>query len=135
MKLSKSDRTYFRSAQAVSELGDFRVQIGCVVVDKHKIISSGFNCEKGHPMQAQIDKEAFNCECLGKKHAEFSALLPLIKQKINLTNATVYTYRQHKDGTLAQSRPCPRCLSLIKSCGIRKIKYTTNDGYASEVLI
>ena len=43
-------------------------------------------------------------------------------------------YREHKDGTLAMARPCSRCLAVIKSLGIRKIKYTTEDGYASETL-
>ena len=136
MNLSKRDRAYFRSAQAVSELSDFRLHVGCVVVDKHRIISSGFNREKGHPMQAQMDRATFNCiDCLGKQHAEFSALLPLIKQKVNLSGATIYTYREKKDGTLGMARPCSRCMSLIKSCGIKRIKYTTDDGFASEVLI
>ena len=134
--LSKSDRSYFRAAQAVSQLSDFnRVNIGCVFVDKHRIISSGFNSEKGHPMQARTDKETFNCDCPGKQHAEFSALLPLIRANVDLSRATLYTYRGKKDGTLGPSRPCPRCMQLIKSVGIRKIKYTTNDGFASELII
>lgn len=134
--LSKSDRSYFRAAQAVSQLSDFnRVNIGCVIVDKHRIISSGFNSEKGHPMQARTDKETFNCDCPGKQHAEFSALLPLIRANVDLSRATLYTYRGKKDGTLGPSRPCPRCMQLIKSVGIRKIKYTTNDGFASELII
>ena len=133
--LSKSDRSYFRAAQSISYMSDFRVHIGCVVVDKHRVISSGFNCEKGHPMQAQTDKETFNCDCPGKQHAEFSALLPLIRANVDLSRATLYTYRGKKDGTLGPSRPCPRCMQLIKSVGIRKIKYTTNDGFASELII
>lgn len=30
------------------------------------------------------------------------------------------------------SRPCPRCMELIKEQGIKKICYTTNDGYVDE---
>lgn len=134
-QLSKTDKSFFKSAQSVSMLSDHRCRIGCIVVDKHRIISSGHNSNtKCHSIQAQIDTKHFNCFCTGKIHAETSALIPLLKSKEDYSRATIYTYREYKDGSLAMSRPCPRCMELIKQLGITKIKYTTEDGYASEYL-
>lgn len=41
--LSKRERAYFNSAKSIAELSDHRCKLGCVVVDGHRIISSGHN--------------------------------------------------------------------------------------------
>lgn len=133
--LSRTERSFFKAAQSVSQLSDHRCRIGCVIVDKHRIISSGHNSDtKCHPIQAQLDGKHFNCDCVGKVHAETSAIIPLLKSKDDFSRATLYTYREFKDGSLAMARPCPRCMELIKKLGITRIKYTTNHGYATELL-
>lgn len=133
--ITGKEKAYFRIAKNVSTLSDHRCKIGCVIVDGHRVISSGYNSNsKVHRLQAEIDTEYFGCTCYGKVHAETSALIPLINSKYDLRNATVYTYREDRNGQIAISRPCPRCMSLIKKCGIKKIKYTTNDGFAKEYI-
>lgn len=135
--MGKTNKAYFRAAKAVSELSDYpRHKIGCVIIDKHHIISSGYNSNsKTHPIQSKLDTEHFGVECPGKVHAESAALIPLIKNKIDLHNAEIYIYRKHKSNCLALARPCNRCMRLIKMCGIKKLHYTTEDGYAYEKLI
>lgn len=32
------------------------------------------------------------------------------------------------------ARPCPACMAMIKNLGIKKIYYTTDDGFAFEQL-
>ena len=133
--LTRTERSFFKVAQSLSSMSDHRVKIGCVVVNKHRIISSGHNSNsKCHAVQAQLDMKHFNCTCSGKVHAETSALIPLLKSNEDFSRATLYTYREYKDGQLAMSRPCPRCMELIKRVGISTIKYTTDDGYAVEYL-
>ena len=133
---SNRDLAFFRSAEAISNISDHKYQIGCVVVNGHKIISSGCNSHiRKHPFQARLDKKKFNADCAGYLHAEIDALLPLIRDKIDLSRATIYTFRKHRNGNIAMSRPCSRCMSVIKSLGIRKIKYSTEYGYASEVIL
>lgn len=135
MSLSKKEQSFFNAAKAVSELSDHRVKLGCVIVSKHRIVSSGFNSNsKCHPVQAQLDSQHFGCSCIGKLHAETTALLPLLRQKVDLSKATLYVYRSHRDRSLAMARPCPRCMQLIRKAKISKIRYTTEDGYATEVL-
>jgi deoxycytidylate deaminase len=132
--MSRADKVYFRAAKAVSLLSDHPIyKIGCVVVDRHRIISSGCNSKtKCHPLQAKLDTEKYGVECPGKCHAEVSALLPLIRDGVDLTRASIYVFRQHKNGINALARPCSSCMKVIKSCGIRRINYTVEDGMALE---
>lgn len=130
---SKKDMTMFNVAKEMSNLSDHpQHHLGCVVVDKHRIISSGYNSSKTHPIQKTIDDRRFGCDCAGKVHAETSALIPLIKQGYDLSNASIYIYREHKNGKLAMSKPCPGCMSLINLVGIKKIFYTIENGFAKE---
>lgn len=133
--IGKSKKAYFNAAKSVSALSNHRCKIGCVVVSGHRIISSGHNsASKTHAFQAKIDKKFFGCECAGYLHAETAALLPLIKEGVDLKDSTIYVYRKMKDGKIGMARPCPRCMSVIKSCGIKNINYTTEDGFASETI-
>ena len=135
--LSKRERAYFNSAKSISELSDHRCRLGCIVVDGHRIISSGHNSKtKFHRIQSELDNKFFpGYENKGPVHAEVSALIPLIKRRMDLSGTTLYVYRESKDGKLAMSRPCPRCMQLIKEQGIKKICYTTNDGYVNERIV
>lgn len=133
--MTKSERAYFNAARAVSELSDHRCKIGAIVVLKHRIVSSACNSDcKTHPLQKRYNRYRFAEDTPHKCHAELLALLPLIKNGVDLSNASIYTYRQHRDGSLACARPCPSCMELIKDVGITRLFYTTEDGFAREDL-
>ena len=61
-------------------------------------------------------------------HLENMRIIKKVREELDLPVAILLD-------TLGPSRPCPRCMQLIKSVGIRRIKYTTNDGFASELII
>ena len=132
--MTHSNLAYFAAAKAVSELSDHKhYKIGAVVVMNHRIISSASNSNsKTHPLQKKYNKYRFTDDGEHKQHAELAALVPLIRDGIDLSNAAIYVYRVHKNGTLAMSRPCPSCMQLIKDVGIKRIFYTTENGYAYE---
>lgn len=133
--MTKTERAYFSAAKAVSELSDHKHKIGATVVLKHRIVSSACNSDcKTHPLQKRYNRIRFVEDTPHKCHAELLALLPLIKDGVDLSNASIFTYRQHRNGILACARPCKSCMELIKDCGITKIFYTTEDGYAREDL-
>lgn len=133
--LSKSKRAYFKAAESIATLSNHRCKIGCVVVNGHKIISSGHNsADKTHPVQARLDKNMFKCECAGYLHAETDALIPLINNRIDLSKASIYVYRKMKNGEIGMARPCPRCIQILKQNGVRFINYSTNDGFAEEII-
>lgn len=137
MQLSKSHRAYFKAAKAIAELSDFpRVNIGCCAVYKHKIISSGCNSTKTNPTQKRLNAYRFEADTPATLHAELSCLLPLINRKdINFGDVSLYIYREDKNRQIAQSRPCPSCMALIRELGIRKLFYTGDNSYINEELI
>ena len=132
--MTKRECAHFKVAKAISELSNHpRYKIGATVVLKHRLLSSGFNSDtKTHPLQKKYNRFRFTDEGAHKRHAELSALLPLIREGVDLSDASIFVYREHKNGTLACARPCKACMQLIKDCGIRKIFYTTEDGYVRE---
>ena len=132
--MTRKQKAFFGAAKAVSKLSDFnRVHIGCVVVyGGHRIISSACNSTKTHPIQKQLNKERFQEDTNHTLHSEVAALIPLMREDIDFGKVHLYTYREWKSGDLAMSRPCPSCMKLIRDLGIKKIWYTTNDGYVCE---
>lgn len=138
-ELTNSQRTCFKAAKAVSEFANYwkkNIKIGCVVVYKHRIISSGYNSNKTNPTQAKYNSQRFIGEGYPHRvHAEIHALSPLLKDKlIDWSKVKIYTYREKADGKLGCSRPCKSCLALIKDLGIKEIGYTTDEGFATEKL-
>ena len=55
------------------------------------------------------------------------------RKNVEWNKVKLYIYREFKDGTKALAKPCASCQRLIKELGIKKIYYTTNDGYIQEI--
>ena len=121
----------------MAKLSDFpRVKIGCVAVYKHRIVSSGCNSIKTDTLQKKYNIYRFTEEAKHCQHAELACLKPLIVRKdIDFKNVELYIYREYKNGDLGMCRPCPSCLALIRSLGIRYIYYTGDNSYINEELI
>ena len=134
--LTKTQQSFFRAADAVASLSNHnQSKLGCVLVDKHRIISSGHNSStRCSPIQKQMDaaRFGFSDKHRGPVHAETACLLPLIKQRADLSRSELYIVRRHKDGSLALSRPCSGCMSLLRAVGIRRVFFTVEGGYAVE---
>lgn len=132
--MTRKQKSFFDAAKAVSESSEFpKVHIGCVITEgNHRIISSGCNSTKTHPLQKQLNRERFEVDSVHSLHAEVSALLPLMKEDIDFSKVEIYTHRNYANGKIAMARPCPSCMKLIKDLGVKKIHYTTADGYACE---
>lgn len=133
-QLTHRQRSFFESAKAVSILSDHpNFHLGCVIVEGSRIISSGCNSvTRCSLIQRKLDNNQFGGEHRGACHAETAALLPLIRQRADLTSCAAYLYRSHKDGSIAMSRPCSRCMSLMRAVGIRRVFFTVEGGYAVE---
>ena len=133
-QITRRQRSFFESAKAASLLSDHpQFHLGCVIVDGSRIISSGCNSiTRCSPIQQKLDHNRFGGEHKGVCHAETSALLPLIRQRADLTSCAAYLYRSNKDGSLALSRPCSGCMSLLRAVGIRRVFFTVEGGYAVE---
>lgn len=136
---SKRCKAYFNIAKEVSKLSTYsgsNAKLGCAVIYKHRVISTGTNSDKVHPLQAKYNVYRFSGSTPHKVHAEVASLIPLIKDKsIDWTQVKLFLYREKKSGTLGLSRPCKSCMALIRDLGIKQVYYTTDTGYAFESLV
>jgi len=131
--MTKKNINFFRIAEAVASLSPHkRVSIGAIIVIKKTIVSSACNSYKTHPVQKLYDSYRMFRLTHHYLHAETKAILNAKDR--DLSNAVIYIYRKNKNGVMANCRPCEACMKFIQSVGIKKIYYTTSDGYCEETL-
>ena len=101
--------------------------LGAIVLDKHgQIISWGFNSYiKTHP--AMVYNKYYRAEQIFV-HAECDALYSMSEK---LTPHTMYIARINSKGEFRDARPCVGCYHEIKQRGIKRVYYTTRDGFES----
>ena len=136
------NKRYFRFAREASKLAtytgshNFSPAIGAVAIYKGSIVATAFNANKTSPLQAKYNIYRFrDSNTLDKVHAEVSLIQKLrwkFGDSIDWAKVHIYLYREYKDGRIAPSRPCPSCMMMLKELGIKRIAYTTEDGYAEE---
>jgi len=146
LKILPHDMRFFEMAKAEAEKGTFpRFKIGCVVVYRGKVISSAFNTQKPDPIQKKYNSyrnfnNINNKGCINHSiHAEIRALKHIsypMSQKINWSKVKIFTYRISPGLPYGHgmSRPCPACMQFIINHGIRQIYYSTDIGYAKEIV-
>lgn len=93
-------------------------QLGCVIVNKNRIVGVGFNKFKTHTRS----NHAFQM-----LHAEVDALIG--QDRSVLRGCDVYVYRETKDGQPAMSKPCQACELALRDAGIKTVYYTTEGGF------
>lgn len=94
------------------------------LLDGQKIVSCGKNCSrKSHPI-GKLNDSIFN-----GTHAELSAIIKTRWRIDKLSKLTLVNLRFLKNGKIANSRPCKSCQKMLKSFGIKKIWYSTTEGF------
>lgn len=127
-------------AKQVAEQSHFKkIHIGCVITYKNLPIALGYNSHKTHPLQKKYNRYRTNREGIGeitpKRHAEINALSKIKREDVNPEKMVAYIYRiKIEEPYYGLARPCPSCMKALKDFGIKKIVYTTNDGYAEETI-
>jgi len=135
--ITSKDKFYFRTAAQLANFSTYKKQsIGCVIVYRNKIISTGYNKDKTDPLQKLYNiHRHISLDSPPKCHAETVAIKHLIgAENINWNMVSLYVVRIKHSGNYGLSRPCQSCMQLIKDCGIHHIYYTTDNGYAYEFL-
>ena len=109
----------FELAKKLSQKSTSRFKLGCVIANKNKVISLGYNSmDKTHPKVPSVWKML---------HAELHAL---IGNSYNDTKGCVaYIYRETKDGKLANAKPCQMCEDALRLAGLRKVFYSDLEGF------
>lgn len=115
--------TGFRLARTASKLSTHdQHKVGAAIVKKRRAISVGANLMKTHPIYADGERW-FSI------HAEMKAL---ISAETSVEGGDIYVYRATAHDELAMARPCDECLKVLAEAGIRRIYYTTEQGYTVE---
>lgn len=144
-KLTKNDYKFFDMARRVAEQSDYKsCHVGCVIVYQGRVITSASNSNKTHPVQKKYNRKYRNFKktdkpILDKLHSEINALVQIpkcIENNIDYSKCKVYVYRISvgKRLQIGLARPCPSCMEALRDKGVRKIYYTTDDGFAAEEL-
>ena len=136
---SRQQMKFFERAAQVANDSQFDVfHVGCIAVLKNKIIAASANKLKTHPTQAMYDKYRFSDTSYLKNmhtlHAEI-ACISQIKQDISYKDLELYIVRLKKSGGYGLARPCSSCMPFIIDKGIQRIYYSTNYGFANELLV
>ena len=125
-----------RCAGQSSYNGASSAKIGAVAVFRRMIIAQGRNQDKTHPLQQRYNIYRYNVNgdhyYPSKMHAEMELISKIRYLDINFSEVEIYVYRETKDGRKAMARPCAACTKALRDLGIKKVFYTTNDGYCEE---
>ena len=132
---------YFKFAKQAAQWADYQgtrsaPAIGAIAVYKGTIVADAWNTNKTSPLQARYNVYRYapaDTPC--KAHCETQLIQKLrwkFGDSLDWTKVHIYLYREYKDGSLAPSRPCPSCMAMLRDLNIKKIMYTTEDGFAEE---
>ena len=132
---------YFKFAKQAAQWADYQgtrsaPAIGAIAVYKGTIVADAWNPNKTSPLQARYNVYRYapaDTPC--KAHCETQLIQKLrwkFGDSLDWTKVHIYLYREYKDGSLAPSRPCPSCMAMLRDLNIKKIMYTTEDGFAEE---
>lgn len=112
-------KKFFAIARIISQKSTHKFKLGCVIVQKNRIVAVGFNrADKTHP-KSPTPRHTI--------HAELDALIGL--DTAFLKGSVCYVYRERKDGSLGCAKPCHFCQQAIARAGIRRVYYSDYDGF------
>jgi tRNA(Arg) A34 adenosine deaminase TadA len=115
---------FFDLARKVSYRSTSKYKLGTVIVNKNIIHSFGWNdMRKTHPLAKTYGNFL---------HSEIHSLIGVPYEHTKGSHA--YIYREDLNGVMKNSRPCPICLEALALAGIKKIFYTTQNGFREEIL-
>lgn len=132
---------FFKAAKKCAEQSNYRgasnAKIGAVAVFRRTIIAQGHNQDKTHPLQQRYNIYRYdvngNHYYPSKMHAEIELISKIRYLDINFSEVEIYVYRETKDGKKALAKPCLACETALRELGIRRVYYTGNNSYISEV--
>jgi deoxycytidylate deaminase len=126
---------YFKILQKVAEAVEpvSRQRLSACLVYKNEIIGMGFNKKKSHPFQRKFSKH----EEAIYLHAEIDAIKNALKNvdAETISKSTLYIMRVKYEDMNAKrfvrglSKPCEGCARAIAQFGIKKVYYTTEEGF------
>ena len=102
-----------------------KFQLVATTFDKRgRVIATAQNdYKRSHPLAKHFAVLAGESEHKDKLHAELNSMLSSGKAVVH----SILVQRFNKDGTMANAKPCPACQLMLKSFGVKLVRYTDND--------
>jgi len=124
MALSKKDKKLIELAKRISYQSDFVQKHGAVLSKGSTVITTAFNKNKFNSFAMRFRKDNPKHATI---HAELGAILNVDRKSTE--GATVYVVRTNKQQNCRLSKPCQMCEAAMRWVGIKKVIYSTNDGF------
>lgn len=119
--ISNRDNAYLSVARYLAKKSRAKKMHGAIVVKSGRVLGTGFNKNRNNPNI--VSPEHIKTDC--SYHAEELAIRDAGS---DVRGAIIYVARVNKVGQDRDSMPCPKCFSLIKESGIKRIIHTTSSG-------
>ena len=132
---------YFELARQACKFSDMhKAHLGSVLIYKNKVISVGWNIgNKTSPVQKRFNKfrdyDPDDSSVINSIHSEMLCLHRARFLDIDWSKASLFTYREKKNGEKGLARSCPACYNYAKSLGLGSLYYSTEDGWGYEKII
>ena len=103
-----------------------RYEIVSTTFDKKgRVIASSVNFyRKSHPLMKHFAKIAGESEHKVSIHAELGAMLKCGDKPVH----SILVQRYDAQGNSGLAKPCPTCQAMLKSFGVKIVRYTTSEG-------
>jgi len=122
---SNKTKKFLDLAGNVANQGGYpRFKHGAALVKGSSVINTAYNKNGYCSFGARFYEGNPNNVTL---HAELASILNIERE--NTENSVVYVVRVNTAGEYRLSKPCKMCESAMRFCGIKKVIYSTNDGF------
>ena len=104
------------------------------IVYKNRLIATGLNCNKTHPLNLRNRKiSRITGEDYSNQKQTCSELNAILKLKrltnIDTRKCTLINLRYDRNDHKALAKPCMSCTSLLKYHNFKQVIWSTNNGY------
>ena len=96
---------------------NYKQKVGCIIFDKKKILSKGYNTSQKSIKKLHPQFQGFPYSV----HAEVDAI---IKARKDLKGSSILVIRINKETQFRLSKPCINCMKYIKHVEIKNIFYS-----------
>lgn len=112
----------FDYAKTVAMTSDYKFRHGAILVRGGKIIRA--SCNKS---RAVWFTNKYHSKGTGSLHAEIGCVLNMEKDRTD--GCEIYVVRIMANNDFAMSKPCPMCQMICDEMGIKRIHYSTYNGF------
>ncbi len=117
--------SWIKVAEKVAKKSQFRHKVGAVIIKGGRVLSVGYNEIRYAKIKRPYPESL---------HAEVAAIYRSIQTGHDLSGASIYVCRASGD-SFRLSKPCPHCMSLIKTVGIKKVVWSEQGDQTRSVYL